>query len=94
MVHSGFYEKPGGNRMIKEICVPKLGAKMEQAVLVSWNKGVGDSVEEGEALFEVETDKVVSEIEAEASGRLSRILVREGEEVLPGRVVAEIEVAD
>lgn len=80
--------------MIKEICVPKLGAKMEQAVLVSWNKGVGDSVEEGEALFEVETDKVVSEIEAEASGRLSRILVREGEEVLPGRVVAEIEVAD
>ncbi len=80
--------------MIKEICVPKLGAKMEQAVLVSWNKGVGDSVEEGEALFEVETDKVVSEIEAEASGRLSRILVQEGEEVLPGRVVAEIEVAD
>ena len=80
--------------MIKEICVPKLGAKMEQAVLVSWNKGVGDSVEEGEALFEVETDKVVSEIEAEAGGRLSRILVQEGEEVLPGRVVAEIEVAD
>ena len=80
--------------MIKDICVPKLGAKMEQAVLVSWNKGVGDSVEEGEALFEVETDKVVSEIEAEASGRLSRILVQEGEEVLPGRVVAEIEVAD
>lgn len=80
--------------MIKEICVPKLGAKMEQAVLVSWNKGVGDSVEEGEALFEVETDKVVSEIDAEASGRLSRILVQEGEEVLPGRVVAEIEVAD
>ena len=67
---------------------------MEQAVLVSWNKGVGDSVKEGEALFEVETDKVVSEIEAEASGRLSRILVQEGEEVLPGRVVAEIEVAD
>lgn len=80
--------------MIKEICVPKLGAKMEQAVLVSWNKGVGDCVEEGEALFEVETDKVVSEIEAEASGRLSKILVQEGEEILPGRVVAEIEVAD
>jgi pyruvate/2-oxoglutarate dehydrogenase complex dihydrolipoamide acyltransferase (E2) component len=53
--------------------------------------GEGDEVREGEVLLTVETDKATGEVEAPASGRLTRVLVTEGETVRPGDVLAEIE---
>ena len=47
-------------------------------VIVSWHKSAGDPVRRGDLLMEVETDKAVVEIEADAEGILSRILAGEG----------------
>jgi pyruvate dehydrogenase E2 component (dihydrolipoamide acetyltransferase) len=54
--------------MAYEIVVPRLGLTMEEGRIVEWFKESGQSVEVGEPLFAVETDKVVSEIEAPVSG--------------------------
>ena len=64
-----------------EIKMPKLGDKMESGVICAWLKKEGEEVEEGECLFEVETDKVVNEVEAVEAGILKKILFEEGEEV-------------
>ena len=45
----------------------------------------------GDALFEIETDKVVNQIEAEHAGRITKLLAEEGDELEPGAVLAEIE---
>src|SRR4051812_30981403 len=52
---------------------------MESGTIVKWLKGEGDAVEKGEPLYELDTDKVTQEVEAEASGVLLRIAVSEGE---------------
>jgi len=64
---------------MQQIIMPKLGLTMEEGVVLQWLRKVGDTVEKGEPLFEVETDKAVNEIEAPCSGTLGRILVQEGE---------------
>src|SRR5437764_4827279 len=65
--------------MASEVKLPRLGQGMESGTIVKWLKGEGDPVERGEPLFELDTDKVTQEVEAEASGVLLRILVSEGE---------------
>jgi pyruvate dehydrogenase E2 component (dihydrolipoamide acetyltransferase) len=62
---------------------------MEAGTIVRWLKAEGDAVQKGDALFEVDTDKVTQEVEAEASGVLLRIAVAEGE-VPVGQTVAFI----
>lgn len=59
--------------MAYEIVVPRLGLTMEEGRIVEWFKGSGESVEVGEPLFSVETDKVVSEIEAPVSGIIHQL---------------------
>lgn len=76
--------------MAVEIRIPTMGESITSGVLGSWRKANGQYVKEGEALFEIETDKVTSEIYAEASGLLTR-LVDEGVEVKIGEVVARID---
>lgn len=61
--------------MAIEIKLPSVAAGMEEATLVRWVKSEGESVTKGEALAELETDKAVMEVEAEASGVLGRVLV-------------------
>ncbi|NIN65760.1 MAG: 2-oxo acid dehydrogenase subunit E2 [Anaerolineae bacterium] len=73
-----------------EVIMPKLGLTMEEGTIVRWLKEEGDTVEEGEILFEVQTDKVVMEVECTASGVLARILVHEDETVPIAQVVAYI----
>ena len=46
----------GGNDMLKEVIMPKIGLDMEEGTILTWLKQAGDSVEEGEALVEIETD--------------------------------------
>src|SRR5437868_5107772 len=53
---------------------------MESGTIVKWLKSEGDSVEKGEPLYELDTDKVTQEVEADASGVLLKIAISEGEE--------------
>ena len=75
--------------MATEVKLPRLGQGMESGVVVRWLKEEGDQVEKGEPLYELDTEKVTQEVEAEASGVLLKIAVREGE-VPVGQTVAVI----
>ena len=74
--------------MSEEITMPKLSDTMEEGTLLKWFKKEGDYVQQGEALFEVETDKAVMEVESFVSGILSQIFVQEGERVPVGTPIA------
>ena len=75
--------------MATEVILPRLGQGMESGTIVRWLKSEGEAVEKGEPLFELDTDKVTQEVEAEAAGVLLKIAVAEGE-VPVGRTVAFI----
>jgi pyruvate dehydrogenase E2 component (dihydrolipoamide acetyltransferase) len=75
--------------MATEIKLPRLGQGMESGTIVKWLKSEGDTVEKGEPLYELDTDKVTQEVEADASGVLLKIAVAEGE-VPVGRTIAVI----
>lgn len=80
-----------GKNMANKVIVPQIGPQMKKGILVSWEKQDGDHVNNGDVLYEIETDKVVSQVEAEAEGILCNITAEEGDEVFPGTVIAEIE---
>jgi len=75
-----------------DITVPSLG-EVEEVTLVRWLKGVGQDVEAGEAVAEVEADKAIFVIEASAAGRIGEVLVPEGARIRPGAVIARLEAA-
>ena len=75
--------------MASEIKLPRLGQGMESGTIVKWLKSEGERVEKGEPLYELDTDKVTQEVEADASGVLLQIAVEEGE-VPVGRTIAVI----
>ena len=64
--------------MIKEIVMPKYGLQQDEGTVLRWLKEEGDSVDLGQALVEVETDKAVFEYESTETGILRKILVEEG----------------
>ena len=71
--------------MKKNIQMPKLSEQMESGVLASWNKEVGDVVEKGEVLFEIETEKVVSEVES-----MESVYFEVGDEIKVDDIIAVI----
>ncbi len=73
-----------------EVRIPALGESVVSAVIATWLKHEGDSVNQGDALVELETDKVNVEVSAEASGVLQKIMRQEGDEVAVGDVIAMI----
>jgi len=75
---------------VVEIKVPAAGESITSANVAAWRKKDGDTVQKGEILVTLETDKVSNELEAEASGQL-KILVHEGEEVSIGTVIGSID---
>ena len=75
--------------MATEIKLPRLGQGMESGTIVKWLKSEGERVEKGEPLYELDTDKVTQEVEADASGVLLSIAVQEGE-VEVGKTIAVI----
>src|SRR5437867_1338841 len=83
------FAEPWGAAMATEVKLPRLGQGMESGTIVKWLKGEGDRVEKGEPLYELDTDKVTQEVEAEASGVLLKIAIPEGE-VPVGRTIAVI----
>jgi pyruvate dehydrogenase E2 component (dihydrolipoamide acetyltransferase) len=76
--------------MATQMTLPRLGQGMESGTIVKWLKQEGDRVEKGEALYELDTEKVTQEVEADASGVLLKILAQEGEDVEVGKAVAVI----
>jgi pyruvate dehydrogenase E2 component (dihydrolipoamide acetyltransferase) len=75
--------------MATEIKLPRLGQGMESGTVVRWLKQEGEKVEKGEPLYELDTEKVTQEVEADASGVLLKIAVAEGE-VPVGQTIAVI----
>jgi pyruvate dehydrogenase E2 component (dihydrolipoyllysine-residue acetyltransferase) len=75
--------------MATEIKLPRLGQGMESGTIVKWLKSEGEQVEKGEPLYELDTDKVTQEVEADASGVLLKIAISEGE-VEVGKTIAVI----
>jgi pyruvate dehydrogenase E2 component (dihydrolipoamide acetyltransferase) len=75
--------------MATEIKLPRLGQGMESGTVVRWLKQEGERVEKGEPLYELDTEKVTQEVEADASGVLLKIAVQEGE-VPVGQTIAVI----
>jgi pyruvate/2-oxoglutarate dehydrogenase complex dihydrolipoamide acyltransferase (E2) component len=71
--------------------MPRWGLTAEDATVLEWMVAEGEQVREGDVLVTVETDKAAGEVEAPSSGRLARVLVREGTTVRPGDLLAEIE---
>ena len=76
-----------------EITMPKLSDTMTEGRLGAWKKSIGDRVERGEIIAEVETDKAVMELEAFASGILLETRIKAGELVAVGTVIGVIGTA-
>ena len=76
--------------MSSQVTLPRLGQGMETGTIVRWLKSEGENVEKGEPLYELDTEKVTQEVEAEASGVLLKILAGEGEEIEVGKAIAVI----
>jgi 2-oxoglutarate dehydrogenase E2 component (dihydrolipoamide succinyltransferase) len=77
--------------MTVKVIAPLIGEGVEELSVVEWKKKPGDAVSEGEGLVEVESDKVVTEIESPASGTLVERFAEEGDKVAAGAVIALIE---
>ena len=77
-----------------DVVMPQMGESIVEGTITKWLKQVGDKVEKDEALFEISTDKVDSEVPAEHAGILKEILSEEGAVVAINAVVARMEAAD
>lgn len=76
--------------MAVEIIMPKLGVDMQEGEIIEWKKQVGDTVNEGDVLLEINSDKTSMEIEAEDSGVLLKIVRQEGDVVTVTEVIGYI----
>ena len=74
-----------------ELKLPKMGESVAEATITNWLKNVGDTVAADEAVLEIATDKVDSEIPSEVSGTLTEILFQVNDVVKVGQTIAIIE---
>ncbi len=74
-----------------EVIMPKMGDAMEEGTLLKWLKSEGDDVSEGDAIAEIETDKVTMELEAEDSGTLAELYASEGQDIPVGEAIAFVQ---
>ena len=78
---------------IVDVKVPQLSESVSEATLLTWHKQVGEAVNEGENLIDVETDKVVLELPASKSGVLTKIIKGDGEKVGSNELIAQIDTS-
>jgi pyruvate dehydrogenase E2 component (dihydrolipoamide acetyltransferase) len=76
---------------VPEVIMPKMGDAMEEGTLLKWLKSEGDDVSEGDAIAEIETDKVTMELEAEDEGTLAQLIADEGQDIPVGEAIAFIQ---
>ncbi|HWD88192.1 MAG TPA: 2-oxo acid dehydrogenase subunit E2 [Mucilaginibacter sp.] len=74
-----------------QLLLPKMGESVAEATIIKWNKAVGDTIETDEAVMEIATDKVDSEVPSPVSGRLVEQLCKENDVVQVGSVIAIID---
>ena len=71
-----------------DIIMPALEMSQDTGQLVRWFKSEGELVRQGEPLMEIETDKMVLEIESPGTGVLTQVTAAPGEEIPVGKVIA------
>jgi pyruvate/2-oxoglutarate dehydrogenase complex dihydrolipoamide acyltransferase (E2) component len=76
--------------MATAVTVPRLGEEMQSAILIGFLVAEGQPVRRGEPLYELDTDKVTQEVEAEADGVLLRVEAINGESYPVGATLAWI----
>lgn len=77
---------------IYKLVLPKMGESVSEATLTKWLKAVGDSISEDEAIVEIATDKVDSDVPSPVSGIMKEIVFQEGEVAQVGDVIAVLEI--
>src|SRR5258707_1005094 len=76
-----------------QLLLPKMGESVAEATIIKWNKAVGDTIEMDDAVMEIATDKVDSEVPSPVTGKLLEQLCQENDVVQVGSVIAIIETA-
>ena len=76
--------------MKENIVIPEMGESVTEGIIATWLKNDGDAVQEGDELFELETDKATLAIPSTAAGALKQ-LAKEGDQVAVGQIVAEVD---
>src|SRR5882757_8158373 len=74
-----------------QLLMPEMGESVTEGTVLEWHVSEGDSVEEGQTMVEVSTDKVDAEVPAPAGGTVTKILVQPDEEIEVGKPMAEID---
>ena len=80
--------------VIQALTMPKLGLTMKEGTVAAWHVAPGAVVKPGQRVFEVETEKVTNECEAQAAGVLRRQVAHEGAVLPVGALVGVIAAAD
>src|SRR5512135_3354105 len=80
--------------MAETITMPKLGFDMQEGTLIRWVRKEGESINKGDVLAEIETDKATVEVESSASGVVRRLLVDQGTVVPIGTPIAIVGAKD
>ncbi|HEX8074954.1 MAG TPA: dihydrolipoamide acetyltransferase family protein [Thermoleophilaceae bacterium] len=84
---------PTSRSELAEVTMPQMGVSVAEGTVVEWKKRAGDWVEADEAIVEISTDKVETEVPSPASGRLESVLVEVGATVDVGTLLATIDTA-
>src|SRR6201996_2772375 len=77
-----------------QLLLPKMGESVAEATIIKWNKNPGDYIEADDAVMEIATDKVDSEVPSPVSGKLVEQLCQENDVVQVGAVIAIIETGE
>src|SRR6478736_5544295 len=82
--------EPVGEATVIEIEMPAMGESVSEGTILEWAKSPGDSIEDGETIVEISTDKVDAEVPAPAAGTLTETLAEAGDTVTVGQVIARM----
>ena len=74
-----------------QLLMPEMGESVTEGTVLEWHVSEGDSVDEGQTMVEVSTDKVDAEVPAPAAGTVTKILVQPDDEIEVGKPMAEID---
>ncbi len=89
---AGAPESNGGGATL-EVTMPEMGESVTEGTILEWHVAVGDSVEEGQTLVEVSTDKVDAEVPAPKSGTITKLLAEVDDEIKVGNGLVEMEAS-
>ena len=70
----------------------RIGMNMQAATIVKWHKQAGEEFRKGDVLYEIETEKVTQEVEAQGDGRMLEILVPEEQDAKVGEALCVVDV--